>query len=70
MTYREPGKIGEKILNLRKWCYTNIKFPWSTFHIYGIDDPETESGDARVGFVAFQFDSEKEAMKFQLYAGK
>lgn len=68
MSYQEPNDTIDKIHNLRKWCYTNTKSPWSTFHIRGIDDPE--AGDSRVGFVAFEFINEKEAMKFQLYVGK
>ena len=68
MTYAEPNETTDKIINLRKWCYANTKSPWSTFHINGIDD--SENGDGRTGFVAFEFDNKKEAMKFQLYVGK
>lgn len=58
----------KKIQGLRKWCYTNIKSPWSTYHIFGINN--TVMDDSRTGFVAFRFDSKNEAMKFQLYVGK
>jgi len=68
MSFVEPTETTTRIRNLRKWCYANTKSPWSTFHLRGVDrDPHT---DCRIGFVAFEFDSEKEAMKFQLYAGE
>lgn len=68
LTWRESNSISERIETLRKWCYANTKSPWSTYHIRGINDQEMS--DSQIGFVAFEFDSENEAMKFQLYVGK
>ena len=67
-SFIEPTDASIKIQNLRKWCYTNTKSPWSTYHIQGIEDNGKD--DFRSGFVAFEFDNKKEAMKFQLYIGK
>lgn len=68
LTWRESNNISERIETLRKWCYANTKSPWSTYHIRGINDQEMS--DSQIGFVAFEFNSENEAMKFQLYVGK
>lgn len=67
MTLQEPNEANDKIRDLRKWCHANVKTPWSTYHIHGIKHPDS---DARVGFVAFKFDNEQEAMKFQLWMSK
>ncbi len=66
--YHESCILSEKIQTLRKWCYANTKSPWSTYHIHGIKNDEMSN--SRTGFVAFEFDNENEAMKFQLYVGK
>ena len=67
MSFVDPSESTTKIQNLRKWCYANTKSPWSTYHIQGLED--CDKNDFRNGFVAFEFDNEKEAMKFKLYVG-
>ncbi len=69
LSFREPNEVNDHIQNLRKWCYANTKFPWCTYHLRGVDNTEG-GGDHRLGFVAFRFDNDKEAMKFQLYSGE
>ena len=68
MSFVDPSESTTKIQKLRKWCYANTKSPWSTYHIKGLEEPGED--DFRSGFVAFEFDNEKEAMKFKLYVGK
>ena len=49
-----------EVLKLRKWCYANVKTPWSTFVL-------DQTDDTQIQHAAFQFESQNEAMKFQLY---
>lgn len=69
MSFTAPAGTDDKIQNLRNWCYINMKSPWSTYHLRGINENEKNT-DYRIAFVAFEFNNEKEAMKFQLYVGK
>lgn len=51
-----------ELKELRTWCYKNTRFPWCTYEL---------SGDERSvqRFIIFEFNNNKEAMKFKLYAG-
>ena len=67
-TIKMDDNSTKKILDLRKWCYDNVKCDWCTYIINGLEDIYND--EFRQSFVAFEFKSDKEAMKFQLYVGK
>lgn len=67
----EVGNIGtasldpplvDKILNVRAWCYDNLKNGWRTYEL-------TAGGGTTKYFVVFEFDSRKDEMLFRLYTG-
>lgn len=52
----------EEHLTLRKWCYENIECIWYSLFL---DCPD----EFPYRHIAFQFDSDNEALKFKLYTG-
>lgn len=64
--FLNPSVYGEwgysQIADLRKWCYKNTKSPWCTYDL----QRELISTER---LVVFEFDNNKEAMKFKLYTG-
>ena len=51
-----------KILDLRAWCYANLKDPWGTYEL-------NAGGGTFKYFIVFEFDSKKDEMLFRLYTG-
>lgn len=52
----------EQLLELRKWCYTNIKDEWRSYEL-------THGGGKIKYFFVFEFSSKKDEMLFRLYTG-
>ena len=53
------------VCGLRAWCHEHIKNGWCSYFLNTSDENRLQG----IGFVAFDFENPKEAMKFQLWTG-
>lgn len=59
---RDKVEILERLLELRKWCHSNIKSEWRSYEL-------THGGGKVKYFFVFEFSSKKDEMLFRLYTG-